>query len=366
MMKKIFIQIVGCCRRRSLDATRLAEYFRLNKCEVLEKPDYADYILLVTCAYKKSKEDECFTEIRKFKKNKGELIILGCLPGIASERLNKEFNGKCLVTEKFDEIDRFFPEFKIKFAKVSDGNKEFPFAEKNICFLRISKGCIANCSYCAIPKATGKLVSKPLKDCLKEYVKLVDAGYSEINFCAENVGAYGTDIKSSFEELLKELSKISNNIKWAIHELHPCWVLKYKKEILDHIKQKRIVNLGCTIQSGSPKILKLMNRFVDLEELKLTLNSFKKINPKLNLYTHVLIGFPGETEQDFEKTLQFIKKINFDLVIFYVYTDRDGTPAAKMNGKVKESVKAQRLKKCLGFCKKNKIKAISDEVDFLK
>jgi MiaB/RimO family radical SAM methylthiotransferase len=363
-MKKVFIQIVGCCRRRSLDATRLAEYFRLNKCEVLEKPDYADYILLVTCAYKKSKEDECFEEIRKFKKNKGELIILGCLPGIASERLKKEFNGKCLVTEKLDEIDKFFPEFKIKFAKVADANKEFPFAEKNTCFLRISKGCIANCTYCVIPKATGKLVSKPLKECLNEYGKLIDEGYTEINFCAENVGAYGSDIKSSFAELLNELDKVSSDVRWAIHELHPCWVLKYKKEILEHIKNKKIINLGCTIQSGSERILKLMNRFVNLNDLKGTLNEFKRINPKLNLYTHVLVGFPSETEKDFDKTLKFIKKVPFDLVIFYVYTEREGTPAAKMQGKVADLAKTKRLRKALDFCKKNNIKGISDEVDF--
>lgn len=381
-MKKIFIEIVGCCRRRSLDATRLVNYFRLNNCVISKEPEKSDYIILITCAYKKSKEDDCFKLINKFKNYKGELIVLGCLPGISPSKLKKEFKGKCLVTEKLDEIDKFF-NFKTKFSELPDANKEFILLDprdsedveignierkKGSCFLRISRGCIANCSYCAIPKATGELKSKKLDICLNEYKKLLEKGYKDFHICAENVGSYGLDIGSSFAELLEKLSNVNNSsdVMWSIHEMHPKWVVHYGSDLIREIKQRKIVCLGCTIQSGSERILKLMNRYEYIKKIKNTLLKLKQANPKLYLYTHILVGFPAETEEDFDKTLSLIKQINFDLVIVYVYTDRDNTVALEMGDKISDKIKTERLKKALDFCQKEGIRAISDDVCFLE
>ncbi|TKJ17411.1 hypothetical protein CEE44_02650 [Candidatus Woesearchaeota archaeon B3_Woes] len=368
-MKKVFVQIVGCCRRRSLDATKLVNYFRLNKCNIVKKAQEADYIILLTCAYKQSKEDECFKLIKQLQNYGGELVILGCLPAISPTKFREKFNGKYIIPQKLEEIDIFFKDFKIKFSELPDGNKEFGLSqeENKDCLLRIGWGCISNCSYCAIPKATGTLKSKPLGVCLEEYRMLLERGYKEFNICAENVGSYGVDIKSSLQVLLEKMEGVEGKQKvyWNIHEIHPKWVIEYKSDLIKWVKKGKIKCLGCTIQSGSDRILKLMNRYDKSEDIVKTLLELKKANSNLYLSTHVLVGFPSETEEDLEDTLNVIKQIGFDMVIVYVYTLREGTAAYKLEGRIDNRVKREMLQKTLDFCKSNNITAISDEVCFL-
>ena len=301
------------------------------------------------------------------------MIVLGCLPAISPSKFKEKFKGKYIIPLHLDKIDMFFKDFKFKFSDLPDANKDFLLSEddsqdgvKN-CLLRIGSGCIANCSYCAIPLATGKLKSKSLNVCLKEYSKLLEEGYNEFNICAENVGSYGIDIKSSLPLLLEKMEEMDKGKKvwWNIHEIHPKWVIKYKSSLVGWVKEGKIKCLGCTIQSGSDRILKLMNRYDKSENIVKTLLELKKINSELFLSTHVLIGFPTETEKDLEDTLDVIKKVGFDIIIVYVYTPREGTVAHNLKNQISDNVKKERLEKTLKFCKKNNINAISDDVCFL-
>jgi MiaB/RimO family radical SAM methylthiotransferase len=202
-------------------------------------------------------------------------------------------------------------------------------------YLRICDGCVEQCAYCSIYKAVGQLRSKSIQACTEEYRDILRKGYLKITILADNVGAYGLDINSSFAELLHHLSAISNKkVHWYIQELHPRWAIRYKTELLKITEEKKVCELLCAIQSGSNRILKLMNRHHSIEEIKTVLEELKKANPKLQLYTQIIIGFPTETEEDLNATLNVIKEISFDHVSLYPYYDGYDTIASTLEGKI--------------------------------
>ncbi len=392
IMKKVYLEPIGCCRRRLLDASKLIRYFRKNNCSIVKDPSEADHIILVTCAFQKSREDSCFEAINKYSAYEGNLIVTGCLPGIAPSRLKDEFKGQFLVTKDLDSIDKFFPDFKCQFSTLSDSHEEFkvsmfkrilshleftrPFHLRFINFLkgalsfrqlgrksallRVCSGCLGNCSYCAIRFSTGKINSKPISICNREYNGLLEKGYNHFVICGEDIGAYGIDIGSSLPKLFENLCSIDQSFKvsWEIPELHPRWAIKYKDELVKNIKSGKIVKLGCPIQSGSNKILKLMNRFYDTDNMINSLIELRNSNPELYLYTHMIIGFPSESDQDFQDTLDLIKKIRFDHVLLFTYSERKGTDAVQFDGKLSNQIKKERLSKALNFFRKEKILAI--------
>jgi MiaB/RimO family radical SAM methylthiotransferase len=399
--KKIFIATAGCARR-NLDCSRLEEYFKANKYRIVKAPQKADHIIFVTCSYKQTKEEESWKYIEEYQKCRGELIVVGCLPEIAPIKFNEKFKGRYVSTKNLEEIDQFFSKFKIKFKDISDGNKiknsyqvsfldtlrkrlfvsgfvrsSFISNVKQIKmflikalyinssgYLRVSDGCPEQCAYCSIYRAVGKLRSKTVQACVEEYKKLLRKGYRKVTILADNVGAYGLDNKSSFAELLHNLALASNEkIYWCIEELHPRWVIRYKTELLKMVEEKRIREIMCAIQSGSNRMLKLMNRPHSIEEIKAVLGEFKKANPGLRLCTQVIIGFPSETEEEFRETLNAVNEARFDLVSLYPYYDGYDTIASKMDGKIDKAIINRRIKEAVDFLNRKGIAVNCNEID---
>jgi threonylcarbamoyladenosine tRNA methylthiotransferase CDKAL1 len=377
---KIFIESNGC-PSRGLDVSRLVNYFELNKCKITLNPEKADYILFVTCAALKSLEEDCFKRIELFEKYDGELIVLGCLPEISPRRFNHNFKGKFIATKDLHEIDRFFDDFEIKFKNISDSNTpiynsrsirfhkiaEFleelknlkDFSDKQLKnienrknrfignpSIRISNGCMYNCTYCGIRKAIGKLKSKPLETCLNEYRSLLDRDFKHFNIIADNVGAYGLDIGSSLSELFKKMSFLdkNKNVSWSISAFHPVWVVKFKIDLIKYVKENKIISITCPVQSGSSRILSLMKRYSEIEHILTTLLELKSANPNLYLSTHVIIGFPTEKENDLLSTLNLLKKVKFNDVWLYPYNDIEGTIAYSFDNKIDNRTITNRLK----------------------
>jgi tRNA A37 methylthiotransferase MiaB len=396
-MKGVLIFTNGCTRRK-LDVERLKKYFRLNGYKITEKIKDTDLIIFVSCAFIKQREEESLKIIERLKNYKKELIVAGCLPEVARDRLDKIFNGKIISTRNLEDIDILFENFHWKFSKIPDANfvssslielwfilKTKPLLKllcmnylnlikntifdairsklffkklSSIYFLRVNQGCLGNCSYCSIKKAIGVLKSKPLKICLEEYKQMVKKGYKNFVILGDDVGAYGLDIKISFPKLLKDLSKIDRNslVKWSIKEMNPRWIIKYYSELLKFIKSKKISHMLCGIQSGSDRILKLMNRDPVSGEIKKILKEFKKMNPFLKLSAQIIIGFPSETEDDFLATLNLIKDVRFDEVFIYPYSKQEGVLSAHLENEISEEIKREKVKRMLDFLKKEKIK----------
>jgi tRNA A37 methylthiotransferase MiaB len=370
---------------------------------VIDNLKGADHIVMVTCAFKESKERESLEWIRRLKRYGAHLIVAGCLPSISPKRLEKEFNGDLILTKALWKIDDLFMGFKYKFNDIPDSNYvhakisglDFPNAASCVRYLkswtmrllaifsmsrhfyqgclwqlkmshsrtgraaiareeggrlfnnllRVSYGCLGHCAYCGIRHAVGRLISKSPEMILAEYKKMLHHHKRHFVFVGDDVGAYGLDRGSSFPELCAMLSVVDEGLdaRWHIEHLHPVWVIKYRSELTQMIRGGRIASILCPIQSGSRRILKMMNRYGDVDNLVDILLDFKKHNSQFVISTHIIVGFPSETDDDFMATLSVLRKIRFYLTRIHVYTDREGTDAFYLADKIRDDVIRKRV-----------------------
>ena len=382
---KIFITTNGCIRR-AFDLTRLKKYFELNNCTLVKSPKKANYLILITCSVKQNKEQESLRLIKKYKKYSGELIVAGCLPDIAPAKFKAQFAGRYFTSKNLAAVDSLFPDFKIKLADVPRDPMfatSSPFKDpfkirlakkiKNLiqptpppshAYLTIGVGCTGNCSYCSVHKSFEPFQSKPLKECCAEYQKLIDSGYRSFTIMSPDTGSYGIDMHSSLPELLDKFAEMNKglDIKWYVIDLKPCWILKYKDEFIKHLQADRIHHLLVPIQSASPRLLRLMHRYDKIDNIAETLKEFKKIKPDLELRTHMMIGFPSETEQDFSTTLDFVASIPFNHADLLKYYDASGTKSSQMTDKVPDKVAIQRIRQAVKFLKAHDINYDCDDI----
>lgn len=401
-MKKIFVCNNTNCRRRLLDANKIQLYFKNNQYSVVHSPKNADIIIFVTCAYRNEITQDAINKIKELQNYKAELIVAGCLPEIEKEKLSQVFKGKVISTKQLNEIDKLFPEHKTKFSEIKDSDaiikeqgisnqedvirfKKLPLlskinnhlrfgfikylldshlliylypTKKDFYHIRISWGCKGNCTYCGIKKAIGPFKSKPIEECVQDLKKGLENGYKNLIITADDVGAYGTDIHSSFPKLLKEFTKPEGDYSISVQDLDPKWVVKYIDELEEIFQNPKITSVNIALQNGSERVLKLMNRYSDLEKIGNSLSRLKNKNPNLSLDTHFIIGFPTETDEDFTRTMNFIKKMNFDMGFIYRYSRKTGTKAEEMEP-VKEEEVISRLQKSRKMLKKQGYKVLT-------
>jgi len=368
MPSTIFIKAIGCYRRM-VDASKFARYFSLNGYDVLEGPENADYILFVTCGFKRSVENEAFGILEELKKYDGELIVVGCIPGTAPQRLKKTFDGKSLPTKRHNEIDSLFPDIHIKYRDVDDCIVPYNVKTSSSCdeaviqdqaYLRIANGCNLKCSYCAIRLATGPLRSKAIDDLVSEYKKILSKGAKNIVFDAEDCGAYGLDIGSSFPELVSALERIDRgmDVKWGFQTMNPRWLVKYKDSLLDLVRRGKYTNIKCDLQSGSPRMLKLMNRYPNVDRVLDIFNEFKVSNPAIFEASIFLVGFPTETDDDYQMTLDAIERLDLDQVMVVPYTHMEGTKKFSASELVSKETKRKRMNRAMKLLKKRGYKRI--------
>ncbi len=406
---KIYIEKYGC-KRRYAELTSLHNYFVLNGFKIVKSPAKADYILLSTCAFRKQEEDYSISRLRVLKNYKAKLIVYGCLPDISPTRF-KEFTNTTYFTPKdIHKIDSYFCNLAFKFSEFNYSNliseqteiisipaainklkNEFEFSD--IFFLRMSryaekkvrkilnlknkefclyicKGCQGNCSYCAIKRAIGTIKSLPVEVIIKQFKKGVSDGYKKFVILGDDVGAYGRDWNSTFPELLSILIdesdylfkdkslrlKLKDGIRFSIEEIHPKWIILYQEKLFNIVYTNKIKSILCPIQSGSNRILRLMNREHTIENISLVLSKLRSINPEIKLSTQIIAGFPSETEEEFTETLYICQKLKFNSVTIFPYHEKENTPAAKLTPKIPEHVIKERIRIGYKFLNDYKIK----------
>jgi len=406
----VFVHVCpDACELRSLDAKKIFNYVCERGYEIVDKPDDADIIFFVTCAVIQSIAEKSLNKIKEFQKYDAELIVSGCLPAIEPDGLAKVFEGKTISTkdldEDFDKLDCFITQNKARFIKLNSANILFQnagvpkavgaikkifgkiklikriyvritdhilkklFGENSLAythttripiyFIKISSGCFGNCSYCAARRATGSFKSKPLDECIKEFKKGLATNYKNFSILADDTGAYGFDIKSSLPVLLDKITKIPGEYTLSIRNLNPKWVVKYIDDLEKIVKRQKITQIGIPIQSGSSRILKLMHRFPDTEKMKDAFLRLKKAHPGLVIYTHHLLGFPSETEEEFKQTLNFIKESKIDGGWVFPFSCRSDTKAESIEPKISQNEIFKRLRYAKKFLKNNDYKILA-------
>lgn len=386
MKKKVYIENIGCVKR-ALDSSRFANYFSSNGFALANSPHRADYIVLITCAFMKRREDQVIQRIEELRRYKAELIVGGCMKAINEVRLNQNFKGYAFTTSDSEAIDALFPDFKIKFKDIPDTNYVYRYnipqiiknyletirfdlsylkslkyplkrIDKRYYYIRISWGCYGPyCTYCGIWRAIGPLKSKPTDQCVDEFSQGLAHGFKRFIILADNVGAYGLDCNTTFPALLDAFLKKSGDYTLEIEEMHPRWLVRYADELTLLLKNSKVVHIVCPLQSGNDRILKLMNRGHAASEFKEVIAKIKNANPKLALTTHIIAGFPTESDNEFSDTLHLVKEIGFDYVKIYPCSENTAMAGhALLSSKIPEMVTHARIQKAIQFFVKHNIK----------
>ncbi len=230
-------------------------------------------------------------------------------------------------------------------------------------YLFVCKGCMGNCSYCTIKHAVGGLRSKEVEEIVGEYVEGLNAGYGRFIIQGDDVGAYGLDVQSSFPALVRELVEAKNGFRkrrgslvgngeggvFHLDEIHPRWLVEYDAEMIDFAGTKSIGDILCPVQSGSKRILKLMNRYDDKDKMLEVFQRIRWASPGTSFSTHIIVGFPSETEADFEDTLELVPRGGFRDVTIFPYDEKEWSLSREIEPKVASTVINNRVKRAVKY-----------------
>ncbi|MCY7295824.1 tRNA (N6-isopentenyl adenosine(37)-C2)-methylthiotransferase MiaB [Alteromonas sp. a30] len=362
MSKKLYIKTWGC-QMNEYDSEKMADLLDSTHGYTLaEEAENADVILLNTCSIREKAQEKVFHQLGRWKNlkdKKPDLIIGvgGCVASQEGEAIRKRapfvdviFGPQTLhrlpeminqVTgERTPVVDVSFPEIE-KFDRMPEPRAEGPTA-----FVSIMEGCSKYCSFCVVPYTRGEEVSRPVDDVLFEISQLAEQGVREVNLLGQNVNAFrGPHHDGSictFAELLYLVAAIDGIDRIRYTTSHP---VEFTDDIIDAYADipELVDHLHLPVQSGSDHVLAMMKRGHTAIEYKSKIRKLKKIRPNLSMSSDFIIGFPGETDKDFEDTMDLIQAVDFDLSFSFIYSARPGTPASDLPDNVPEETKKQRL-----------------------
>ena len=360
--RKLFIKTWGC-QMNEYDSSRMADLLKDAQGLVpTDNPADADVILLNTCSIREKAQEKVFSQLgewRELKDKKPGLLIGvgGCVASQEGENIRKRapfvdmvFGPQTLhrlpamieqvQTKHLPAIDISFPEIE-KFDRLPEPSVDGPSA-----YVSIMEGCNKYCTFCVVPYTRGPEVSRPFDDVLAEVLSLAERGVREINFLGQNVNAYRGAKHDGGEADLAELIELTASIpqigRIRFTTSHPVEFSDRLIEVYGRVP-KLVSHLHLPIQSGSDRILAAMKRGHTVLEYKSKIRKLKAMRPDLSLSTDLIIGFPGETDSDFEATMKLVAEINYDVSFSFVYSARPGTPAADLRDDTPEERKLQRL-----------------------
>ncbi|WP_049608322.1 tRNA (N6-isopentenyl adenosine(37)-C2)-methylthiotransferase MiaB [Yersinia mollaretii] len=362
MTKKLHIKTWGC-QMNEYDSSKMADLLAsTHGYQLTEFPEEADLLLLNTCSIREKAQEKVFSLLGHWKllKEKNPELIIGvggCVASQEGEHLRQRapcvdiiFGPQTLhrLPEMINHVqgshgsvvDISFPEIE-KFDRLPEPRAEGPTA-----FVSIMEGCNKYCTFCVVPYTRGEEVSRPSDDILFEIAQLAAQGVREVNLLGQNVNAYrgptyDGDI-CSFAELLRLVAAIDGIDRVRFTTSHP---IEFTDDIIDVYRDtpELVSFLHLPVQSGSDRILTMMKRAHTALEYKAIIRKLRQARPDIQISSDFIIGFPGETQQDFEQTMKLVADIHFDTSYSFIYSSRPGTPAADLPDDVSEEEKKQRL-----------------------
>ena len=361
MKKKLFIKTHGC-QMNEYDSAKMMDLLQEKEdFELAESEEEADLLILNTCSIREKAQEKVFHQIgrwRKIKEDKPDLKIAigGCVASQEGKEIIKRAPAVDIVfgpqtlhrlpelykkkeETNVNQIDISFPKLE-KFNHLPLAGKGEPSA-----FVSIAEGCNKYCSFCVVPKTRGHEVSRTVEDILNEVSILADKGTREINFLGQNVnnfkGSY-KGMKSSLAELIELASKIENIERIRYTTSHPHEFKDDLVEVYDRVPEL-VSHVHLPVQSGSDKILKLMRRRYDSEKYLSLIDRIRSIRPDMSFSSDFIVGFLGETKDDFQETINIINAVKFDESYSFIYSPRPNTTAAEMPDDVSLEEKKDRL-----------------------
>ena len=369
-MKKGQIDIItmGCSKNLVDSETLMAKFEKAGyKCTHDAKRIEGEIVVVNTCGFIEDAKQESIDTILELVQAKeegriGKLFVMGCLSQRYKEDLEKEI----------PEVDKYYGKFNYKQLLVDLGEPETPVTEsaerhittpRHYAYIKISEGCDRHCAYCAIPIITGRHVSRPKEEILAEVRELVERGVKEFQIIAQELTYYGVDIdgKRHIADLIADIADIKG-VKWV--RLHYAYPNQFPLELLDVIREKPNVckYLDIALQHISDNVLTRMHRNVSKKETMELIEKIREGVPGIHLRTILMVGFPGETEEDFRELVDFVKWARFERMGAFAYSAEDGTYSAEhYEDDVPQEEKQRRLDKLMAVQQR-----ISAEVEVLK
>jgi tRNA-2-methylthio-N6-dimethylallyladenosine synthase len=361
MSKKVFIKTFGC-QMNEYDSDKMSDVLQAAEgYEPTQDMEQADLILFNTCSVREKAQEKVFSDLGRVKHLKEKGVLIGVGGCVASQEgaaiiqrapyvdvvfgpqtlhrlpqllANRARLGKPQVDISFPEIEKFdhLPPARVEGASA---------------FVSIMEGCSKYCSYCVVPYTRGEEVSRPFEDVLVEVAGLADQGVKEVTLLGQNVNAYrgpmgGTAEIADFATLLEYVSDIPGIERIRYVTSHPN---EFTQSLIDaYARLPKLVNhLHLPVQHGSDRILMAMKRGYTAMEYKSTVRKLRAIRPDLAMSSDFIVGFPGETEDDFNKLMKLIDEIGYDTSFSFIYSPRPGTPAAALHDDTPHEVKLRRL-----------------------
>lgn len=361
--KKVFIKTFGC-QMNEYDSSRMADLLHAdNGMTQTDNVDEADVILLNTCSVREKAEDKVFSHLGRFiplkEKNPNLIIgVGGCVASQEGDNIIKRapyvdvvFGPQTLhrlpemiknsISSGISQVDISFPEIE-KFDHLPP-----PRVEGATAFLSIMEGCSKYCSFCVVPYTRGEEVSRPFEHILTEAIQLAEQGVKEITLLGQNVNSYRAeyeDVEADLAMLIETIAEIPQMERIRFTTSHPNEMSERLINCFATIP-KLAVQLHLPVQAGSDRVLMAMKRNYTALQYKSIIRKLKTASPSLTFTSDIIIGFPGETEADFEATVKLVQDVGFDYSFSFLYSPRPGTPAAFIKDETSQETKLARLNK---------------------
>lgn len=365
-MKKVAFYTLGC-KVNQYETEAMLEMFEKKGYEGVDSEEYADVYVINTCTVTHMSDRKSRQYIRRVKnKNPNAIIaVVGCYSQVSPEEILEiddvnlvmGTNDRRTIVEKVESID-----CNTKLSAVDDIMKVKEFEEieisqtngKTRAFIKVQDGCDRFCTYCIIPYARGRIRSRDLNSIIDEVSNLANMGYKEVVLTGIHVASYGKDLKdgSSLLTIIKAVAQIDGIERIRLSSVEP---VLFTEEFVDEIKKidKLVPHYHLSLQSGCDATLKRMNRRYTAEEYKEIVDILRKNIENVAITTDVIVGFPGETNEEFSETLEFLKEIKLMHTHVFKYSPRKGTPAASMKNQVDPQMKNLRSSTLLALSTKN-------------
>ncbi len=353
MIPKVGFVSLGC-PKALVDSERILTQLRAEGYQFSPSYEGADVVIVNTCGFLDTARDESLQTIGEALNKNGKVIVTGCL-GAEPEKIREKYPNVLSITgpqqyeSVVEAVHKALPPAHDPYIDLipPGGVKLTP---RHYAYLKISEGCNNRCSFCIIPKMRGDLVSRPVDDVMKEAEKLVQAGVKELLVISQDTSAYGLDIKyesrawrgENYETRFYDLCKALGTLGIWIR-LHYVYPYPHVDKVIELMADGKILPyLDIPFQHASPKVLKSMRRPASQEKTLERINAWRKICPELTIRSSFIVGFPGETEEDFEMLLDWLKEAQLDRVGCFKYENVTGAEANKIEGHISEDIKEER------------------------
>ncbi len=357
---KVAIQSLGC-KVNLYESEYITDQFQKAGYEIVPFQEIADVYIINTCSVTNTSDVKSRKVIHQaIRRNPDACIVaIGCF--IEANHDYREDGvdillGNANKSKVLEYVERYWQTkqkanyFVTPIPEKFDDMTMSTFLGRTRAFIKIQDGCENFCSYCIIPYVRGKCRSKNFQTVLEEIQNYVQHGYKEVVLTGIHTGNYGVDLGTDFAALLREIVKINGLVRLRISSIE---ITELTDEVLQIIRDNDVIvdHLHIPLQAGSDKILRLMNRKYDLAYFKQKMEQIREIRPDISLTTDIIVGFPSETEEDFQDTLSFVREVQFSKVHVFPYSRRSGTVAADMAEQVPGDVKKDRVRRLLALSK---------------